>query len=441
MGTSSIFTGSSRYSNDFQAAITRATQIASMPMTQLQGQQAGLTSQGAELTNLGSLFSKLQSAVGGIANSLGGSSLQTTVSDTSKLSVTLGDGAITGNYSVEVVDPGAYATSLSASTWTADTGPTHTYQLSIGDQQYTVNAADNSAASVAAAINAQYSDKVSATVVNLGSTSTPDYRISLQAVALGDLKPDLLDNSVSRQRQQTLGVQAHYIVDSSGVDAYSSSQSVTIATGVTVNLKASGVGTPVNIAVTRSASAVSSALQGFASAYNAAVDELNNQHGESGSVLAGQSIVGELSQVLSQIATYSVPGDRVGSLAGLGLDLDKNGHLTFNSANFTAAGLSSISSFLGSAGTQGFLKAASDGLNGVQDAATGLLPTAQADIQSQTTNLTDQIADQQARIDSLTARLQAQMSAADALVASMEQQYTYLSGMFSAMQTADQQYK
>jgi hypothetical protein len=33
------------------------------------------------------------------------------------------------------------------------------------------------------------------------------------------------------------------------------------------------------------------------------------------------------------------------------------------------------------------------------------------------------------------------MSAADALIASMEQQYSYISNMFTAMETAAQQYK
>src|SRR6266550_5286105 len=108
--TSSIFNGNSRYSSDFQAVIDRATAIASMPITQLQSQKTSLTDQTTALTGLGDKFSKLQSAIEGITQSLGGSSFQATVSDPSKLSVTLGDGAMEGNYSVEVLNAGKYAT-------------------------------------------------------------------------------------------------------------------------------------------------------------------------------------------------------------------------------------------------------------------------------------------------------------------------------------------
>src|SRR5205823_4505985 len=158
--------------------------------------------------------------------------------------------------------------------------PTHSYKLKIGGTQYDINAADNTAAKVVQAINTQYSDKVRAAVLNVGSTASPDYRISLQAVTLGDLQPDLLDGGVSLQQQQTVGAQAHYIVNGSGADVFSSSPAVTITDGVTVNLKGSAPGVPVNITVTRSSSAVSNALASFAAAYNDAVDVVGGQYGE-----------------------------------------------------------------------------------------------------------------------------------------------------------------
>jgi hypothetical protein len=44
-------------------------------------------------------------------------------------------------------------------------------------------------------------------------------------------------------------------------------------------------------------------------------------------------------------------------------------------------------------------------------------------------------------VDALTERLNAQMAAADAAIATMEQQYSYLSSMFSAMDTANKSYQ
>src|SRR5262249_32918139 len=156
-----------------------------------------------------------------------------------------------------------------------------------------------------------------AIVLNVGSNDSPDYRISLQATKLGDLSPDLLDGATSLQNQQTTGTQAHYIVNGSGTDVYSTNRNVIIANGVSVNLLAAS-SAPVNITVTRSTGALSDALNAFAAAYNAAVDEVDSQHGTSSGALAGQSLVNGLSRVLSQISTYDSPGSDIGGMSGLG---------------------------------------------------------------------------------------------------------------------------
>jgi len=440
--SSTIFNGTSRFSQDFQNVISRATAIASLPITQLTGDQNALNSQADAMKSLGDVFNNLQTAAQGIQNALGGPSYQADVSDPTKLSVTVGDGAVEGNYSVQVLDPGAQAASITAGSWIDDTAK-HSYQLAINGQTFAITAADNSAASVAAAINNQYGDQVHAAVVNVGTASAPDLRISLQSATLGDSEPDILDGAKSIQTQQVTGSQAHYIVDGQGAGVYSSSDSVRIANGLTVTLKAASAGTPINITVTRSTSALSDALTAFTTAYNNAVDAVDQQHGQSTSALAGNPVVNDLSQILSQLSTYSSPGG-VNGIAGLGLDLDKTGHLTFNSFSLMATDItnpSGVVQFLGDSNSAGFLKSASDLLNRVTDSATGIIPSAEADIQSQVTNITNEISDQQSRVDDMTAQMQQQMSAADALIASMEQQYDYLNGLFSAMQTADQQYK
>lgn len=453
MGTSSIFTGNSRYSADFQSAIDRATAIASLPISLLNNQVTALNDQTTALTGLDTQFQTLQSAVAGIGTALNGSAFDATISDPTKLSVSLGDGAVEGNYSVEVTNAGVYAASMTAATWANDSGAAHRYQVSIGGTAKDLTVANNSAGSVASAINAQFGDQVRASVVNVGSVDAPDLRVSLQATSLEDLNPDILlvtptegggDPTItSLQGYKTTGVKAHYIVNGVGTGVDSTSRSVSIATGITVNLKAADIGNPVNITVTRSTSALSDALQTFTTAYNATVDLLDKQHGQTTGALSGQSLVGDLSQALSQVVTYS-SSSQISGLGSLGVDLDATGHLTFNAFNLLSADLtnsSGVTSFLGSATGGGFLKSVSDILNRVEQTDTGLLPSAEANAKEQVTGLTNSIADQQTRVDDMKARMQAQMAAADALIATMEQQYNYLSGMFSAMQTASQQYR
>ena len=262
-------------------------------------------------------------------------------------------------------------------------------QAFLGGTEYSLYANDNSIGSVASAINSQYGDKVRAVVVNVGSSTSPDYRLSLQATKLGDLSPDLLDSSVSLQAQQTTGSQAQYIVNGSGNTVSSDSRNVTIATGVTATLLAASA-SAVNITVTRSTSALSSGLDAFATAYNAAVDEVDHQHGTTSGPLAGQSLISALSQSLSSLSTYSANGTGIHGLADLGLDLDKTGHLTFSSFKLLASDLvnsTGVTVFLGSTTGGGFLKLATDKLTSIQQVGTGLLPSAEAAVQSQITSI------------------------------------------------------
>ena len=440
--SSSLFNGNSRYSADFQAVIDRTVAIASLPISQLKAQQTTLSDQTTALTGLDAKFNGLQSAVDQITAAVGGAAFEASVEDTSKLTATLGDGAQEGNYSVQVVDPGAYASSMSTSTWAVANGGPHPYKLSIAGVEHDLFAYDNTAASVASAINSQYGDQVRAIVVNVGSSGTPDYRISLQATKLGDLAPDLTDGGVSLQTQQTTGTLAQYIVNGSGNTVTSSTRSVTIANGVNVTLLAASTA-GVNITVTRSTSALSSALDAFATAYNAALDEVDKQHGTSNGALAGQSLVGNLSQLLSGMATYNQSGSGIGGMDGLGLELDKTGHLTFNSFKLLASDLTNstgVTAFLGSTSGSGFLKLATDSLKSIQGVGTGLLPSAEANITQQNASLDSTIATAQDRIDRMKTRLAEQMAAADALIASMEQQYSYMTGLFASQDTASRSY-
>jgi flagellar hook-associated protein 2 len=335
------------------------------------------------------------------------------------------------------------ATSQTASAWIAPAGPALGYQLSLGGVNYSLTVADNSLDSVVSALNSQYGGSVTASKVDVGTNGTHDYRISLTAVAAGDLQPNIVLGARDVQTQQATGAMADYIVNNSGQHATSDTRSVQIATGITVNLLAKDNGTPVDILVTRPTSAVSSALSSFVTAYNDAVDQIDQQHGTSVGALTGQSALGVLSRVLSGMATYSQNASGLSGLSDLGIDLDKSGHLTFNQFTLVGTDLSNsagVDAFLGST-SSGFLKLATDSLNSVEDSVTGILPTWSAAVQDQITNITQTIADQQARVDQMTQQMTDQISAADALIATMEQQYNYLSGMFQAMQTADAQYK
>jgi flagellar capping protein FliD len=654
--SSSTFKGSSAYSSDFQNIIDRSVAIATLPISLLSNQQAALTSQSKELTALDTKFAALQDAVKKIGTALSGSSFKSEVSTENTVDISVSDGAREGVYSINVKSIGAYESSLSARNWNVPEtvpGKPNTFTLVIGNQNYSVTGADNSAKSVVDAINSkygnlvqattvnvasgdtrislksatlghtaldilqvpsdsaasdlqqqapagyvtsrtsatwdasgsqaatytlvvgtdrhdftpasnsavdvaseinrQYGSQVRATVVNLGSSTTPDLRVSLQSVTAGafngstvlDLRksggeplqtkqfaaisrtsaawngaadpegsrstynlvvgttqysftpsdnsaasvvdainslygsqvqaslvdfgtsenPDLrismqtsagssttLDlqkvTAASFQNEQTEGTLASYEMNSSGVTSTSKTRSITISDGVTATLKgisgaAASSTIPVDITVTRSTSAVDAALTAFTGAYNAAIDEVDTQRGQSAGALGGQQVISQLASLLSSISTFSTDG-QVNGLKAIGVDLQTNGHLTYTSFQFMAADIMSsisVTSFLGSSTGGGFLKNATDALNRIEDSTTGLLKTSATDLNSQITRITETIAKKQSQVDALQIRLQNQMAISDALIAAMEQKSSYFSSMFAAQQTANQMYQ
>lgn len=426
--------------------ISRAVQIASLPIALLQNQQTFLTGQSSELTTLDTDFTALQSAVQGIQTAMSGSSFEADVSDPSVVGATLSDGATEGVYAIDVKDIGSYASSITSNSWNSTetvSGQPDTFSLVVGNNSYSVQGSDNSAASVASAINAQYGNLVNATVVNVGTAASPDQRISLQSTTLGPITLDIQNASgTSLQTTQSSGGLASYEVDNSGSVVTSNSRTITVSNGVSLTLLASDPGNPAYVTVTRSTSALSDALSGFVGAYNAAVKEINGQRGQSAGALQGQPILFELQQTLSAISTYSSTG-QISGLTDLGLTLNTDGTLTYDSGTLMAADIgnsSAVTAFLGSADTGGFLQSATNALNNLEDASSGLLKNAETDVQSQIKDLGGQIATKQNQVSQLQTTLTNQMAAADAMISTIQQQYSEISSMFDAMQTAEKTY-
>jgi flagellar hook-associated protein 2 len=446
--SSSIFTGSSQFSTSLAQVIQKAIAAASLPITTLSSHQTELNSQSDEVTTLASKFTALQTAITGL-NTAANSSFGATVSDPTSISASIGAGAAEGHYSIEVTSAGAKSTMMT-NTWDAAAGDPITYHLWVGDQDLEVTGADNSASSVAQAINAQYGSLVSATTVNVGSSASPDYRISLQAKKLSADALDIKSDGVSLAAVQHNGQPAQYQVNGSGNVVSSDSASISIADGVNLTLLGTSSGA-VTVNVTRSTSTLASALSTFVSAYNAAVTELAGQRGQSGGALQGQSIVSQLSRALGKMATFTSSSGTVSGFRSLGITLGQDGTLTVDYSQLQLKDLfdsGSVNAFLGSApdatdttkAGSGFLKAASDVLKSIADSSAGLIPALQASLKSQLTTTAASITARQAQVTQMQDRLVNQMALNDAAIASMEQQYSFLSAMFEATQTSSRQY-
>src|ERR1700722_4809206 len=75
-------TGSSSYSSDLQAAVTRAISIASLPLQLLQADQNEATSKATELGQLNSLFGSLQTSLQSVSSGATNGALAVSSSNT-----------------------------------------------------------------------------------------------------------------------------------------------------------------------------------------------------------------------------------------------------------------------------------------------------------------------------------------------------------------------
>lgn len=442
--SSTMFTGTSRYSSDFSAIIDRAVAIASLPLTQLQGSKVRLEAESAALGTLNNAVTSLAGALESLSTAASQESYSTLISNASVLSAATGSGATNGTYTIEVTDIGAYSTAMSMdglnlvtdpSTQTISTNPAPTYTLNGSD----IAPTSNTLVALAAAIN-DADLEIQATVVNIGSTASPDYRLALQSTKLDAVAMQLNDGTTDLFATGTPnGSKVAYKIN--GVNALpNDSRSITISPGVTANLIGEGAST---VTVSRSTANISNALSSLANAYNSAVTELDKQRGTTGGALAGQATVFTVTESIRSLGQWAEGTGGITSLADLGLTFDKEGKMSFDSSTFTDATggqVGQLLEFLGSTTEGGFLQAASGILGGLQGDNNGILTTAVNDAAASVTAEGNKITDLQARIDDMHDSLTARMAAADALIASLEQQADYINQMFEAMRIAQQAY-
>jgi len=436
------FNGMSSDAQSLNSQISRQVQMASLPIELLQNDVTNLTSQSNELQSLNTDMASVQSAISGIA-SAAGDMMSASISDSSVASPTIGSNATAGTYSLAVTNLGSYSEAVSGASLPKVTDPTtqsistsSSFTLTVNGEtiQPPIQPSGASLDALAQAITASNAG-VQATVINVGSNTVPDYRLSLQSDQYGSVTMQLNDGSdLLQQSSSDLGQPVQYSINGQAVT--SGSRTVTLALGLTANLTGVSQNGPSTVTVAPDSSSIGNALQSLVTAYNKAIADLGTNRGQSGGALTGQSIVSGLTNSLQSLATYTVGSGSISSLAALGLTFaDASGQLSFNQNTFdsaTSGQTAALQQFLGSANGGGFLGTATTALANIEDAGSGMLTQDISHTQSQITSINTQIAAQQAQVAQLQQNLIKQMAAADAMIYSLQQQSSYFQQMFAA---------
>jgi flagellar hook-associated protein 2 len=439
------FTGSSTYSSSFQQVLTTAVERADLPIQELQVNVNNLTNQESALNSLESSFQSLSSALQAIGTAATGS-VSASVSDPTVVSAAATSSALSGTYSIQVDSPGSYSTAMSQKGSPVITDPTtqglssaSSFTLTANGTTTTITPENGSLEALASAINSS-SAGAQATIINYGSSASPDYRLVVTSTSLNgdDLQlaastagsPDLL-GTVSP------GSPATYQVNGSTTILQSNSPQVTLSPGLTVTLlKASpasgGVTTPDTITVSTNYSTLQTALSNFATAYNSTFSAVEQQTGNNQGALAGQSIVYTMQNILESLPEYSSGTGSVSSLNELGLQVDDKGVMTFDASVFSGQNTAAIQQFLGSATSSGFMQAATNALSSVDDSTSGDIQTENTELQSQIDAQNTQITNKQAQLSLMETNLEQELTQADAAIADLQEQKTFYTELFQA---------
>jgi flagellar hook-associated protein 2 len=447
------FSGVSTFSSSFQQYLQREVSIAELPLQGMQNQLSTLQSQQSALEGLQSTFSSLESSIQSLATAAQGG-LAATVSDPSVIQATASSNALPGTYSITVTGLGSNTTTLSLSGNVAGlagngsgniptvTNPTSqnisnssSFTLTVNGTNTTITPSGNSLEDLTTAIN-NAGAGVTATIVNVGTNSSPDYRLALASdnlatdtIQLNDGSTNLL--ATNGETGYSGGAPATYSVNGSApID--SDSATVTLAPGLTANLLEAAPGTPATITVGQNYGNLESGLDNFVSAYNAALSAVNQQHGQNAGTLLGSGVVLSLGQSLSSLTQYFSGSGAIQSLSDLGITVGSSGNLTFDPSTFANLNSTDITQFLGGLTSGGFLESANSAITAMEDPATGAIQESLTSIQNQITSENAQISSQTTQINNMESNLEQQLSQADASIAVLQEQVTVLSTLFSS---------
>jgi flagellar hook-associated protein 2 len=301
--------------------------------------------------------------------------------------------------------------------------PTGKVDFTIGSSTYHLNiTGSNNLTGLVNAINGSGA-AVTASISNTGGSNY------LQIVASGGPTAMTLSNvPTSLISNSNQGTNATFTLNGSIQVTKSSNVISDVVPGVSFTLQQATTGS-VSLALTSDSSQLSTALQTFVTNYNAVVDQITQQVGTAAGPLAGGIVLQNISDDMRQLSSYGAKGNAtISSLYDVGITFeDTSGHLTFNQSRFDSLSTSQVSDAFKffSASNSGFASLASN-FTQVTDPITGMMRLEEDGLDSENTQLTNQINVLNTRATQIEAAMNTQLQQADALAAELQSQQTSL---------------
>lgn len=419
----------------------RAVDLLQIDQLDQQAKQSAFATFGTKLADLLSAVDALRDPSSALARTA-------TSSDADTIGATAGSGALVGTTEISVTQLARNAiavsgTGVASETATIATGTgSFSFRIGSGDLQTIALDATTTLEQLASNINA-LGVGANATVVNLGTSSAPDYRLRLATRESG------LSNALTIATDDTtLGVTVTQTAQNASftvsgfATAFSRESNVVndVVSGVTLTLK--DTGGPISIGVATDAAQVTKDVQSVVTAYNALVAFVDEQSevsqdtsSDDGDVTSGplafdgtvRSIMDGLRSAVSS-AVEGLTGDYT-LLAEAGLESTQDGTLKLDASKLAAAlasdeeGVSQLFGGLGAIG--GAFDRVHDYLTGVSS-SDGLLAARNKSITDNLATLTERIAAGERSVAAFEQDLRDQFTRLEVLVSQLQSQGAFL---------------
>ena len=446
MGSIGLSFGSPTSGQGFDVTTTVASIVANLQSseTPYKSQLTSLHAEDAVISNLGTLMSTLSTDIDNLSGATGAlSALTGSSSNTNVLQLTgASTGATAGTHSVIVSQLAQTASAFGSPVAATDTlSGTMSIQVGTGTAlTIAVNPLNNTLSGLAASINAVNSG-VTASVV-AGTNGDQLSLVSETSGAAGGITV-----SSSGLTNATTGAAVTFsageppqdaVLKVDGIDATSSSNTVTsVLPGVTFQLLNTST-TPVQVNIVNDTSTMSTAVSTLVKDYNAVVAALNTQESNSATGSAqpffGNPLIATIQEQMDTAISGSSTGDPTG-IGAIGVSVNTNGTLTLNSDTLSTALSTNFSTvlslFQGAGGVGENLTTAVNSLGNNQP--TGILQLAANENTSQETDLNSTLTRMNANITSQTATLTAQLNAANQMLQLIPVQIQEVNTLYDAV--------
>lgn len=431
-----------QYATDFQNILNKAVQTSQVPLAQLQTKDTAVLGQKATLGSLESTVAALTSSLTTLGTDGATGALSATSSNSAAVTASATGATSPATYTINsVTSVASTASEVSLASYadpaltpiTTGTVNPGQMQLVVGSKNYGFTLTGNNLNSLVTQINGLNAG-VTASVL---TTSSGDY-LSLTANSTGATTLQLNDQSTGTDANiltaRNQGTDAKFQLN--GINVEQASNTVNnIIPGLTFNIVGE-TSAPTTLTLASDSSQLSGDLQTFVTNYNALATAVHAQTGTSGGALVGDPMIQQLQQTMQHlISHFSNSTGNIQSLSDLGITFGGiDGTLTFDPtvvSGMSSSQLTNALKYVGSTttGLGGF----SQNFDQFSNSVTGLIQTeitsattADANLQKQIQNTTDQI-------NAMQRNLAKQIEASDALEAAYESQQTELTASLQGL--------